>query len=545
MSKSSKFKGLTVKSKQLFSCVALSLALSSLGFAFSVCYADDGLNSNLSKLEDKYFQHDFSKDEPAERLERLEKLIMGEARTGSNEDRVKALLELVPNLDAPTSSPTASSPPPSQSAPPAPPRKMSQPSAPIADTSKDDEADNIANDSSYPAVTAIEKKLLGRDFIGEKIGKRLDRLEIKAFGKTTSSEDLLDRVDRLKGATGIDVAKVKPANSEWADEEEDHTANANGGVTPFTGIAGDDPANQRNFRKQQALNSYNRPRSSYDPYSGAGQGGTYGGGSYGGGSYGGGSYGGGSTANNYSSGTYGSGSGSYGGGGGAGGSMPPSAPDYRGGLASPAPAPAMGVSQQLAMLEKEVFNKTYDKDKQETILTRLNRLEGTVFPTDKPAANQSLPQRMSRLLAAVPTSQGMPDPAPQRKRKDPDFPDLDFNGPGPLTQMQQQQKGPGGLSKLINGLGNALGGGGYASAGSYGVTPGNLVTDPSTGLLLDQYTGTLIDPMTGAVVSRRQTYNTPMYGGFNSGLSPMSPFGGMGGGMNFGFGGGGVRFGGF
>lgn len=507
--------------KANFCFLAAALSISFLA-APQFSFADESATSNLSKLEDKYFQHAFPKEEEGERIERLEKLVFGEARSGSNQERLQALLDLVPDLNSPK---PEARPEPTDQPPPAPqhesrPQQSYQPSSPPKD-----EEEPIVNDSSYPAVTAIEKKVLGRDYIGENISKRLDRLEIKAFGKTAASKDLQERVDRLRSSTGVDVAKVKPANSEWADEEDD-----GGGLQPFTGITGDNGAGGRNYRKQQAGNPYNG-RPSYDPYQGSG-------GSYGsGGTYGSGSYGSSSQAGNYGSGTYGSGSQA---------GMPPSAPDYK--ASSQDSLQGMGVSQKLAILEKELFNRSFDKDKQETILSRLSRLEQNVFPQDKPQPGKSLPQRIDRLIAAVPISQQMPEPAPQRKYKDPEFPDLDFPGPGPLTRQQQQSRGPGGLSKIINGLGNALGGG---YTGAYPVAPGNLVTDPSTGLLYDQYTGTLIDPMTGAVVGRRtvSNYGYPSYGGFNNGLSPMTPFGGMGSGMgsglNFGFGGSGIRFGGF
>ncbi|MBX9688356.1 MAG: hypothetical protein K2X27_16725 [Candidatus Obscuribacterales bacterium] len=523
--------GKNLKGRRILPFVVLSAFLLSFSGSFEFVYAADDA-SNLAKLEDKYFQHAFPKDETADRIERLEKLIFGEARSGSNEQRLKSLTDLVPDLNSPpptADTAPAESPPERSSAAP---RQALKPALPQEDKSVDEPP---VNDSSYPAVTAMEKKLLARDYIGEAVGKRLDRLEIKAFGKTSASDDLQDRVDRLKSATGIDIAKVKPANSEWADEEED----SDGGVQPFTGISSDDPSSQRNLRKQQA---YNRPRSQNDPYAGTG---TFGSSS--------------TSGNGNYSGTFGAGSagssGSYGSSGRFADGMPPSAPDYsRASASPPVPAPQLGVSQQIALLEKEVFGKTYEKEKQETILTRLSRLESTVFPQDKPAANKSLPDRMSRLLAAVPLSQAaLPPTAPSAKRRrggDPDYPDLDFDGPSNLSS-QQRSAGGGGLSKIINGLGNALSGG---YAGSYNAVPGTvgtLVTDPSTGLLYDQYTGTLIDPMTGAVVGRRSVqqmggYGYPAYGGFNSGLSPMSPFGGMGGsGMNFGFGGGGIRFGGW
>lgn len=533
------------KLRKHINCFMAATVLLACTSVMAPAFADDSMTSNLSKLEDKYFQHDFSKDETTDRLERLEKLVFGEARTGGNEQRLKTLLDMVPDLNAPKADDAASkpsSPAPTQPAP----KRTYKAEEPVPDKTVDREPS--PNDSSYPAVTAIEKKLLGRDYIGESVGKRLDRLEIKAFGKTAASDELQDRVDRLKSATGIDIAKAKPANSEWADEEEDPDLAGSQGVQPFTGIAGDDPSQQRNYRKQ-AQGGYQRPKP-YDPYAGTG---TFGAGSSGtssSGGYGSGSFGGGNTAA-------------------ADPGMPQAAPDFSRGASGAAPpvAPQLGVSQKLALLEREVFKKTYDK---ETILNRLNRLETTVFPQDKPASDRSLPERMGRLLAAVPispnaaTAAADPPPAPKRKR-DPDFPDLDF-GPSNLSSANQAPRGQGGLSKIINGLGGALSGG-YSGtySGNYAATPGTLITDPQTGLLYDQYTGTYIDPMTGAVVSRRATsgyggmgnmgtmngYGYPAYGGFNSGFSP-SPFGrmgvggmgGMGSGMGFGFGSGsGMRIG--
>lgn len=507
---------------------SLSLVFSSL--IPCPVFAQESAESNISKLEEKYFQHDFPKDETVDRLNRLEQLVFGETKTGSVDDRLKSLMALVPNLNAKVEEPKA---PAEQTAPTA---EASRPSRPAPaykpspkETAYDDEVPS-KDQNSYPAVSAIEKKLLGRDYVGESLGKRLDRLEIKAFGKTNSSDDLQDRVDRLRGSSGVDVARQKPIGSEWADEEEDPHIAGSEGIQPFTGV-GEDPSLNRSYRKQMS-SDYGRPKPpAFDPYSGSG---TFG---AGGGSRGG-SYGGGGTFG--AGGTYGSGMAS----GGRGDGMPPSAPDFsRGGAGggAPSPAPGVGVSQQISMLEKEVFQKTYSS---ETLLNRINRLETTVFPQDKPQADKSLPDRVSRLVAAVPLSQGsMPPTAPpKRQRKDPDFPDLDFNGPS------QMSKGPSGLSKIINGLGSALGGG---YTGSYNVAPGTLVNDPQTGLLYDQYTGTLIDPMTGAVVGRRSVqtngFGNTGYGGFNSGFSPMSPFGGMGGGsgMQFGFGGGGMRFGGW
>lgn len=497
--------------------VLLALGLS-VGFSCLPAKADDA--AMLSKLEFKYFQHDYAKDETAARLERLEKMVFGEVRTGNDADRLKSLVALVPNLNQKVGEDENSS----AAADAAPPQKRTAtkpaPKAPRYDAQpQDEERDAVVNDSSYPAVTAVEKKLLGRDFIGESVGKRLDRLEIKAFGKTSASDDLQDRLDRLKRATGVDVARQAPAGSDWADEEDgpDLTYVPDKGIQPFTGIGGEDGRSfsGRDLRKdfQQAMG---RRPSGYDPYAGTG---TFGAGG----------------AQPQPSARRGS-SDRF------DDDMPPMAPNLARNNSGMPPSPAMGLSQQVALLEREVFKKTYSN---ETIPARLNRLETTVFPSQQPSGDKSLPDRMSRLMAAVPVSQAAA-PAPKRQKRD-DFLDDDDSLMPPVAP--QRQAGNGGLSKIINGLGSMLTGG---MVGGYAVAPGTLVTDPQTGFLYDQYTGTLIDPMTGAVVGRRnsvQQYGSgggmsTGFGGFNSGFSPMSPYGMQGSGMRFGFGSGGIGLGG-
>jgi hypothetical protein len=215
----------------------------------------------------------------------------------------------------------------------------------------------------------------------------------------------------------------------------------------------------------------------------------------------------------------------------------------------------MGLSQEVSLLENELFRKTFAN---ETIPNRLNRLEGIVFPGQRPPSDMSLPDRVNRILSAVPISEPSVAQAPRRSvaqapRQDAD--DLD-----PQMPPTAPQRTGGGLSKIINGLGNLLGGGG----GVYGAAPyaSNLVTDPTTGLLYDRVSGNYIDPNTGMVIPRggagMPVPVTPGYGyggspygynrgyaGFNNGLSPIgSPYNSYGSGMHFGFGGSGIRFGG-
>ncbi|MBY0358981.1 MAG: hypothetical protein K2W82_13340 [Candidatus Obscuribacterales bacterium] len=468
--------------------LALFLALQFAAPAFSL----DAEMTNLSKLEQKFFHHDYPKDDKTVRIERLEKLVYGEAKSGGNEERISSLLTLISDLSPPKVADDS----PSQT-PEAKPALTAQ--EPVRQEPESDEPENngpVANASSYPAVTAIEKKLFGRDYVGESVANRLERLETKAFGKKSTSEDMQERMDKLKAYTGIDVAKVAPAGSDWSDEDEAASETAmrqpeiqpdmQPDIQPFTGLGSAG-------RGRDLVDRSGRPiHRNLDPYAGSG--------------------------------TFGA------------GGMPPRAPELaRDTMPMPAPN-AVGMNQQLALLEKEVFRKTYSN---ETIPARLNRLESTVFPSDKTAADKALPDRVSRLVTAVPISQAnnMEKPKP---RRDPDFPDMDDMDLGGIPVAPQRTQG--GLSKIINGLGNMLGGGGSYTTGGYAGGPGTLVNDPATGMLYDQYTGTLIDPMTGAVVGRRST-TSQTYGGFGSGFSQVSPYGMGGSGMGFGFGGSGIRFG--
>src|SRR4030095_919233 len=75
--------------------------------------------------------------------------------------------------------------------------------------------------SKHPAVSAIESRVLGKDFAAEPIAKRLDRLETKLFGRASGSDDLMERVDRIKQRAGVDLARQAPTGSDWAEEDDD------------------------------------------------------------------------------------------------------------------------------------------------------------------------------------------------------------------------------------------------------------------------------------------------------------------------------------
>jgi hypothetical protein len=525
--------------------IALSVAICGMpNFAWAGAESDP----NLVKLENKFFQHDWPKDDLDTRLDRLEKLVFGEAKTGDDATRLKNLVSSVGNLDAPAEStaqsgsgagsdnsvPDDSDKPAARS-----PKTASDPDSQAAEREQ-----QISDGSQYPAVTAMEKKLFaGKDYASEPIVKRLERLETKVFGKPTQIADLSDRVDRLKSQTGVDLARTPPPGSDWADDEDQPA----GGGSDITYIpprrTGTPPSSSYNPEDDPMFNnSHSQPsRPSYGSAWSGGGGVAAGSGSYGGGS------------------TAGADMGSTGPSGGYGYTpprkvasafppspgtsrginLPPTAPDVVAGGSGP--VPAMGLNQQVGLLENEVLGKTYTN---EGLPTRLGRLEQAVFPGTKQAADMTLPDRVRRLLSQVPISQpGGPQLAQRSAGGAPQVaPDYENSQGVPPVAPQRGT----GLGRIINGLGNLLMGGNMGM-GAYPMSS-TLVQDPSTGLLIDTMSGNMINPTTGQVV-RQGVPSMGGYGaynnGFNNGLSPIgSPYGMGNSGMRFGFGGSGIRFGG-
>lgn len=482
------------------------LALLSLSLALSFgCVASASDDPNIVKLEKRFFEHDYPKDTTEARIERLEKMVFGEAKTGPIQERLNSLMSVVPadnNAAEPTkASPTTAKQPNNYDA------TRSASDVPTADVQEFDDTPGPAG--NYPAISAIETKLLGREYNDEPARKRLDRLETKVFGKPSGIDDMTERMDRLKMKTGVDVAKQAPTGSDWADDDDfsfdnlhntpkrtspplTYTPPANGDGTSFSG---------RNVR-QDMQRAFGMPSS-----------------------------------------------------GNSMGAMPQSAPDYRNRNNYAYQAPdtvssaeaAGGLNQQVTQLENLIFGKSYPKD---SLPARVNRLELTLYPQQPLAVTTPLPDRVRRMLGtvpgAVPNATANRGYAPSYSQQQPSYtqdPNLaddlsdmdnsmssDFPRPAP-----QYQKRSSGLSKIINSIGSMMGSG---YGGGYTTQSGTLVTDPQTGLLYDQATGVLIDPLTGAVVGQRYPANpSPSYGGFNNGFSPYG--GGMmgGSGLRFGFGG--------
>jgi hypothetical protein len=505
--------------KQLL--VLLAIGFVSLGLP-AVALAGPESDPSLLKLEMKFFQHDYSKDDVAARLTRLEKMVFGETKSGDPATRLKNLVAAVPNLDASVEAPAANTAA-SGSRGGAGDRQMASPTPARTASGNEDEdlvsrESQITGSSQYPAVTAIEKKLLGKDYASEPIVKRLGRLETNVYGKPSQSDDLSERVDNLKARTGIDLAATPPPGTESADDDD--LPPRSGGDISYV------PARTTPFTSSRMPGT--NLGGSQDI---TGSGGTYGSGS----GYAGGSSGysrAGSDGYNSSRRTASS----------AG--TPPTAPDAVHDLGASPHAP-MGLNSRVAFIENQIFSKTYPND---ALPVRVARLENTVFK--KSAPNMTLPARVARLQEAVGGDDSAADPAASRRvaqRPGSDASDISTDPQMPRPAPQRS-----GFSKIVNGLGNLVTGGG---SGAYPMGNSNLVTDPRTGMLIDTNTGNIIDPRTGTVVGNTAagiapgTFGALPYSGFNNGLSPVgSSYGvGMGSGMRSGVGfgmGPGMRFGG-
>lgn len=500
---------------------------------------NDGAAKKLGKLEEKFFQHAYSKDETQDRLERLEKLVFGAPRTGALSERLNALVEAVP-INQTSSAPSEAQKTTAGSA-------SSQGSE--RKTSADsglDRAQNMAppavDKSEYPAVTAMERKAWGKDYVGDAIDKRLARLETKYFGRPSTSTDLSERVDRLKQSSGVDIARMAPANSDWADDED-------GDIMPMPPGASNNDLVSKPGEDGKSFSGRDLRADMHKAFGGMSTARSY---SSPSGSYGMGSYGSGSSS---ASGAYGFGgssrSGSSGGLSTRDVDTPPTAPTRQMSRSSgDTPVASVDLPSQVTALEKEIFGKAHNGD---PLLTRLNRLEAAVFPQQKPKVDEPLPDRVQKLLAVVPVS----EQRSKSKRSGDD--DLNLDDVGIVQGSNGQAQSRGGLGKIIKSMSGFFSGG---AVGGYPMQSGAYITDPQTGMLIDQYTGNMIDPSTGVIMGTRST-QVPLYGSgmgmygsglgnygsfgsFNNGFAPFgNPYGGYGTGpgVRFGFGGG--RMGGF
>lgn len=139
--------------------------------------------NDISILEHRFFSHPYTHDPAEKRLERLECLVYGSTREGSNPERLTRLMKTVATR---SQQPLAA---------------VQEKTAPSGN--KDAAAAPPQSSKQYPILNTLEWKALKKTFPTESLDQRLDRLESKMFGQPAQSMAYADRVERLKKTVGI------------------------------------------------------------------------------------------------------------------------------------------------------------------------------------------------------------------------------------------------------------------------------------------------------------------------------------------------------
>ena len=153
----------------------------------------------ISRMEQDLLSQQFNKDTVEARLSRLEETVFGEAqRSLSPSERVGKLQAVLMPYQAPpmANGQPAGSPPPANAIAPQPGGKTPLPNQTSKSSSVISQPIYSGQEEAYPAVTEMERNVLGRTFNQEDITQRIERLEMTLF-KRVQPGALVDRTDNL------------------------------------------------------------------------------------------------------------------------------------------------------------------------------------------------------------------------------------------------------------------------------------------------------------------------------------------------------------
>lgn len=142
---------------------------------------------DLNILEHRFFSHGYAHDPVEKRLERLECLVFGSTREGSNSERLARLMKTVA---ARSQQPLAAE------------KEKAPLTTPKAATDAP-QAKLPAGSKQYPVLNTLEWRALKQTYPAESLDQRLERLESKLFGQPAQTMAYVDRVERLKKTLGI------------------------------------------------------------------------------------------------------------------------------------------------------------------------------------------------------------------------------------------------------------------------------------------------------------------------------------------------------
>ncbi|MBK9773680.1 MAG: hypothetical protein IPP57_23165 [Candidatus Obscuribacter sp.] len=161
--------------------------------------SDQAIDKELTVLENRFFFHHYGHDPVAKRLERVELLILGASQSGAPAARLDSLKKAVVVKDKEAAQVMRE-----QSKAQAGAQGIGQSNAPGKGSGGSAGASGKA--ASYPQVATLEWKILKKTYPQEALDQRLNRLEEQLFGVPSTAMSYLDRIERLKKTTGVDVA---------------------------------------------------------------------------------------------------------------------------------------------------------------------------------------------------------------------------------------------------------------------------------------------------------------------------------------------------
>lgn len=165
----------------------------------------------LSRMEQQLFARTYPSDTSAARLNRLESLVFGVAKTtGSEADRIRQLEQFFQQ-----NTPTAQAPPSQQQHLPA-----AQNPPPVANPQnvQPDSGTVLSGETAYPTVSAMERKIFGRTYETMPITQRLGQLERQVL-RQEQQGDLQARTDQLRMMIlgDAEATAINPPSSTQAD----------------------------------------------------------------------------------------------------------------------------------------------------------------------------------------------------------------------------------------------------------------------------------------------------------------------------------------
>ena len=162
-------------------------------YSMLICCASASELSDVSIIENQLFDVEYKNETISKRLDRIEEYLYGNIQTGTSSERIKRISDSAGISFEPKQT---------------------------AEQKRVSAADFMPEDKNvtYPVIDMLEEQTFNKNFQGENIYKRLERLEQKAFGKINDG-DLSSRTDKLKAS----ILAIKPDKITYDDNYKPNT----------------------------------------------------------------------------------------------------------------------------------------------------------------------------------------------------------------------------------------------------------------------------------------------------------------------------------